>query len=506
MMECGMMVCEKCGTLLIDGKCPNCLGLENQKSKNRNMAIFAVILSVVSIGLLVGGFFALSSPMTIALQSISNWSSLLKKGLENDNSQLMENFSSRNQVQMDTRLLFEVNPMLSLGFEEFELKFTCADDRKNDRSKVNLQMLLGENGIGLDGILADHKLYLKIQDVLEQYHYLDMDFSSFFQPTDNVSYEKLIDIVFDNIKKNVDSGSFKKSKETISLGDRTKKTTKISYKVTTKKFAHVLIDILEDIKNDKDLMTMLEKTYAEGEESFSSQIELAIQELKTLEKQKDQPLFYYNIYYYGFNNIVMEEFADDDVAIQFYHYDRVNEFKVTDIASKMNYFTLKIEDKKDEKAISGFILTYPYQGTYTKKGTESSLKIELNLYGQSFIAELVHKEKDEKDSFESQDQFTLDMKADGTILEDIIKITTNVQYVFDQKVDVSGIEEAKPFEEMSVDDQAALLDAIESHPFISSIIQLFGNSDVDFGDSDLENDDFNWDLDDEDLDMDDFDL
>lgn len=497
------MFCEKCGAPLVEGKCPNCDVGENKKdskSKNRNMAIFAVILSVLSIGLLVGGFFALSSPKTIALQSISNWSGLLKKGVGNTNNLLGENLQSHSQIQLDGSLLLEVDPTLSLGFDKLELKFTHNEDQKSNKSKFNFQILLGEESIGLDGIFANDKMYFKMKDILDQYHYMDMEFVSLFQDTGDVDYEKLIDIVFDNLKESIDGDSFQKSKETLSLGDRTKKTTKISYKVTTKKLAEVLIHILEDIKNGKDFMTVLEKAYGSEEESFSSQIQTAISELKKLEKQKEEVLFYYNVYYYGFNNIVMEEFADDESAIQFYHYDQINELKVTDIASKTNYFTLKVVEGKDSSEISGFILTYPYHGTYQGTDKGDSLKVTIELDdGDALNMELASEIKNDKSALESQIRFILGGQLGGVDLAEAIKFTTTVRYTFDQKVDVSGIEEAKSFEEMSQEEQMAMLEALQNHPFIASILELFGDSDMDLNDSDFESADSDWDMNDFDM-------
>ncbi len=498
------MYCEKCGASLIDGKCPNCeKGKETPKKriKNRNMAIFAVILSVLSVGILVGSFFVLSSSKTIMFQSISNWNSLLKKSFTNEDNVLMEKIKSHDQVRLDESLSLTVDPSFDLGFEKASIKLGYNDDQKAKKSSFDLQLLLDENELSLDGFLANNKLYLKIKDILEKYYYLDVEYISFFKDTESLDYEKFIDIVFDSLKENVEEKDFKKSKETIYLGDNTKKTTKISYTVTSKKLYQVLINILKKVSNDKELLLSIAETNDLSESEMKNQLEQSIRVLEAESEKTNESLFDYNVYYYGFNNIVMEEIVADDTAIQYYHYDKTEELKIVDIPSKTNYFTMKTVEEKDSTSISGFIYTYEYQGTI--KETDNTLDMKINFDFEEegeLVLEVTGRIKDEKTLYQTQ----VDIKVSGNI-EDMdlgngILLSMMIQYTFDQNIDTTGIKDATSFEDMTEEEQLQIFDSIENHPFISPILDWFmtypDDEDMDMEGDYYDDEDHDWDFDD----------
>lgn len=487
------MYCEKCGTLLIDGKCPNC-NKDNEISKkrknNRNITIFAIVLSIVSIGVLVGGFFVLSGPKTIVLQSISNWSGLLKKGLQSENRTIFKEMSSWDRTQLEESVSLQVDPIFNLGFDKANFKLTYNVDNKEKKSNFNLGLLVGENSLDLDGFLANNKFYLKIKDILDKYYYLDMEYISLFEDSSELDSERLIDIIFENLKDSIDGKDCKKSKKSIALGDDTKKVTKISYKVTYQSIVQVVIDILEDIKNDKKLISDFSSLLEQTEDQTTSQMEVFILGLKSEQQKVDQFLFYYNVYYYGFNNIVMEELSDDEIAVQYYHYNQTEELKIVDIDSKTNYFTFKAIEETNNTKISGFILTYGYQGIYTNTDDKVSLKVTVDFGDkQTLTFEVNNDIKEQKDSYQSQINLKLNGSLGGMNFGNGIQLSLLTQYKIGQGVDTTVIEDATPIEEMTEEDQLQLLDKISKHPLISSITEVFNA----FIGRDSQLDDSGWD-------------
>ena len=494
------MNCNKCGSILVNGKCPMCEGVTElkKKGKNRNMAIFAIILSTISIGLLIGGFYILSSPKTIVLQSISNWSNLLKEGVSSKGSTFLEKITSHNQVQLNETISLKVDPMLDLGFENIDMKILYYDDFKTKKSNFNLQFLLDKNKLDLDYFLANDKMYFKVKDIFDKYYYMDMEYVSFIHNVNQVNSGKLIDIVFDALKKDVNDKDFKKSKETISLGDKTKKTTKISYAVTSKKLYQVVIDILTSIKKDNELISAMTRN-GQSESEIKTQIDELISILEIGNKEKETILFYYNVYYYGFNNIVMEEFDFDGTALQYCQYDNVDEFKILDLASKNSYFTMKMEEEKSETKISGFILTYPYQGSYEKKDNATTLKFNFDVGdGDTLTLDLTGKVVENSDSYQKQLDIKIGGTENGTDLGTVIGISVTTEYSFDQKIDTSVIDGATSFDAMTEEEQIQILESLENHPIISSVLDMFPIMG--------EEDDYELDLDDYDFDEDDFSL
>lgn len=497
------MYCSKCGGPLVDGKCPKCdsNSVDNSKKSNRSrMTIFAIILSVLSIGLLAGGFFVLSSPKTIVLQSISNWSGVLKESSNFEDDWLVQKIASEDKVGLKEELTLDLGTTFGMDFGKIGLTFDYNDDKKNKESNFLTKLQLGESSLDLDGMFTDNKFYAKVKDILEPYYYTQLEYASLFENTDSIDSEGLIDIVFDNFKKNIDESDFKKSKETISLGDTSKKTNKITYEVTSKRLSKVCIGILEDIKNDKELM----KSLTEVDEEISNTIDNALKELRELEKKEDEVLFDYNVYYYGFNNIVMEEIVDDEEAIQYYHYNNVHEFKIVDVASKTNYFTLKTEEQKDKSVrISGFIVTYKYTGTYKADENKKSLSLALDLGDNQKISfDITGDIKKSEDSYQSVGEITIAGNYGGVDFSDGIKLTSKLTYTFGKDVVIEDIENAKAFEEMTEEEMLVVLEKVQNHPIIKPIYDLFmlyGSMDQDSNyDSDY---DFDMDYDDSDGDF-----
>lgn len=470
------MYCEKCGALLENGKCPNCDQLivsQKEKSSNRGMTVFAIVLSVLSIGLLLGGFYVLSSPKTIVLQSVSNWSGFFKNGFQDSRSDSLKKLLSSDNVQLDESIELELDPTFGFGFDKISLDFLYNDNKEDQESNFKTKFSIGEDALDLDGILKDNKLYVQVKDIFTKYYFLDTEYFSYFEEADTSDLDKLVDIVFDNIKENIKSGDFTKSKETIHLGEKTKKTTKISYEVTSHRLATVVIDILEDIKNDQDLMNALSESSVEGND-FLNQIEELTNLLKTVLNQKDTTLFYYNVYYYGFNNIVMEEIADSETSIRYMHYQDVNEFKILDIMSGVNYFSLKLEDLKNETSISGFILTYPYSGSYTKSNQEKSLKLSLDFGGsQKINLEMTENEKTENDCYQVDGRFVITGNGDLFDLGKGITISTSVTVRSTDKVDINVPIDATNFNEMTDEEMMVVLDSLRNHPLTGPIITFF---------------------------------
>lgn len=485
------MYCSKCGGPLVDGKCPKCdlnPVVEKKKSSRNHMTVFAIILSVLSIGLLAVGFFALSSPKTIVLQSISNWSGLLKESSNVEDDWLVQKIASSDKVGVKEELSLDLGDSFQLDFGKIGVALDYNDDKKNKESNFQAKLKIGENSLDLDGFLTDNKIYTKIKDILEPYYYTQFEYVSLFENSDSIDSEKLVDIVFDNFKESINDKDFKKSKETISLGDNSKKVNKISYEVTSKKLSKVCLDILEDIKNDKDLM----KSFTEVDEEFATSIDEVIKELKKVEKEKDEVLFYYNVYYYGFNNIVMEELSDTKEAIQYYHYDNVHEIKIANIESNTNFFTLKTEEQKDKSVkISGFIVTYKYTGTYKKEEDKKSLSLTLELDGQQEITfDVTSNIKKSEDNYQSAGEIVITGKSGGADLGEEIKLSSNTTYTFGKDVVIPDIETAKPFEKITEEEMSVILEKLQSHPIIKPIYDLFlvyGSMDQD-GDIDFDSD------------------
>lgn len=496
------MFCEKCGAVLVDGKCSSCGVLSSQikpkKPKKSNMLIFAIVLSVVSVGLLVGGFVILTSPKTIMLQSISSWSSSFKDVLVKSNdSPLMKKIATNDKRGLSGKMDIEINPSLGLDIDSISLDFSYNDDKKAKESNIALIASLGEQElVNLTSVLANNNIYINIKDIFDKYYYMEQEYISLIETSGTEIEEKLIDIVFNSFENNFSKEDIKKSKETITLGEKSKDVTKISYDVTSKNLGKVVLEILENVKKDTEIVEFFAELSEMDKKEIIDGIDEMIDDIK--EDTEDEYLFTYNVYYYGLNNIVMEEIGDDEVVIQYYHYDNTKEFKVVEVDSKTNLLVVKVEGKEGKYDISGFLVTYAFSGSYSKNANKASLDLTVELEDkQKFTINMTGEDRENKDSFENKGEISLSVTSNGVSVDDVITIATDLSYTFGKKVDTTGIENATAIDEMTEDEMNAIMLKLEQHPLYSLLESLYGFDEPEL-DYDYDyDDDYDYDYDDD---------
>ena len=108
------------------------------KKQNCKITVFACLLSVISIGLLVFGFMAVSSNKVIMLQSISNLNNKLDPFLEN-NKVLLDKLANSKDVGLRTNIDVDVNELVAQD-ASFSINFDYLENRDDQKSKLNLEV------------------------------------------------------------------------------------------------------------------------------------------------------------------------------------------------------------------------------------------------------------------------------------------------------------------------------------------------------------------------------
>lgn len=491
------MICEKCGTPLLNGKCPRCdqETIPSKKKKNYGMTIFAIMLSLISLGLLAGGFYIFTSPKTIVLQSITDWNSALKEATST-NSMLSKKIEDSDKVGVDFIYQIKFNSQLGFGLEDMNAHLFYNTNRKEELTQFFLDTSIGEeNFLTLDTILKENTVYIQLKDIMDPYYFTSVP-SSLSKGTSLSSLSvdetnQLIDIVTDDIRKMIQSEDLEKSTVNLNLGDQKKKTTKLTYHVTKQKLYQLLTSILEDVKKEDSLLTTFAEISNVKKDDFVKEIDQRIQSLK--EDSKDSELFDYHVYYYGFNNIVMEEVTYQDLDIQYYKYANTKEIKIFDRVSQTNYFTFQSVKEKKQYKISGYLATYSYEGTYVEKEDNPSLNLEIHL-NDTMTLMLFYSNQILNDN-EQEITMTIGFKTPEIEMKKALELQGKIKYVFDESIDDSVLEGAVDLNDMTLEERNLIMERIQQNPFLSMLFSSlgFGNTVLDSGIDTGIDDDFLYD-------------
>ena len=474
------MKCSECGYDLKeeDKKCPRC-GTEvnssgNQKTvkKNHNIMILAIVLSAVSIVLVAIGFQKFSSPKTVMLQSVSNFAGNMKEALEELESSFMVQMKNQDKVKLDGTLELEVDPSLETGIDNLTMDFGYAEDSSKQNSIIDLSVLTGENALfDLDMIMADNKLYFDLKEITETYYYTDFDYISLFEDVATIDYSKLIDIVKDNFTERIEQDKIEKSKEKIKLGDKEKNTTKLSYKITNKMINDVLSGILEDIKNDKDLLENLAKMSGVTTEEFTASIDEALNGMKDIE---GETYFYYHVYYYGFNNIVMDEITDGSISIQYYHYDQTEEVIVMSEGQEMFY--VQMVENKDKVDIDGNLVGYTFSGSYQEQDDEIIVDLTIDVGSDQLTLSLISSQEESNKEFHSTAEIKITGHLQGVDLGEGMTVRCDLVYTLGEEVQIPDLSGVKDVNLMTEEEMNTIITNIQNHPFLSMVYESMMNS------------------------------
>lgn len=430
--------------------------MDSQKelTKKKTVTVLAILLSVVSIVLLGYGFYVFSNSKTVLLQSVSKFTNNIKEVIGESNNNFLQSILTEDKIKVSSDISIYMNEE-ELG----SLQLTYLENRKDEQSALDLTLSQSkEELLEANAILANNNIYVKVKDIID-YYYTECPYVSMFEDVPVEDYQKVIDLFYESVKEELKEKDIVKSKETIKLGEKDKKVTKLSYKITTKMITNILSNTMDKILKDESLVSSLAKTFLVEEQELKDSFQTAKNELKEIEEDS----LYYNVYYYGFNNIVLYELTDSKTSIKMYSYD--NRYEIIFTEENQELFTLKMVKDKDKYDISGKVDSYTYTGTLVMDDNHFSLDFNTTIQGMIINIKL-EEEIQEKDNYQIDTKLEVDMM--GTNIEAKIKTI----YEKGKNVDLTGIENAKDFNDITDSDIETIFTNIENHPFLSSIYQL----------------------------------
>ena len=265
---------------------------ELNKKQNRKVTIFAIILSIISIGLLVIGFLLVSSDKVVMLQSISNLSNKFENVF--DNNGLLDKMATAKDIGVKTTL------NLTSDYANANLVVNYLENKDDKKSSFDIDFSMNDqNLLGLDGALANNNIYFYIDNVTPNYYHTALEYFTVLSSLEEKDYDKVLTLLKETVTDYIDNDEIEKEKVEISYNGKDKKVNKLSYAVTNKAIIDIITNFINSLKKDKDLLANISEYIGITSEEMVTVIDNFVKELTNTEVETG---LYYNVYYYGFNN------------------------------------------------------------------------------------------------------------------------------------------------------------------------------------------------------------
>ena len=167
--------------------------------------------------------------------------------------------------------------------------------------KIYLNLVLSDNekNADIDMLFKDNKMYFTVKDMLEKY-YIYEDYGSAL-PSESIpslNYEKLGKIFKDNFTEAIESKRIEVSNSDKIIKDVEYSTKKYLYTFTGTDAYNMLVNVVKDIKDDKELYDQLKSMIkVNGAMDFDALLEQGIKELEELKDINE--LLSYTVYLKG---------------------------------------------------------------------------------------------------------------------------------------------------------------------------------------------------------------
>lgn len=374
-----------------------------EKKQARRITIFAIILSVLAIGILVFGFILVSSDKVVMLQSMSNLYNKSTKQIEN-NAQLLDKMAKSDNIGI------KLNYKSSADSGKLNYLENHSD------KKTSLAFTMVENDIPtLDGnfVLEKDKLFMFLTGITPTYYSMDMEYNYYLKMMSSNDILDVMDLFKEAISSSVSNKDITKEKVTINYNDKDKKVTKLTYKVTNKELKQILNEFYDNFKKDDELVNSVADFAGVKKAELLAALAITIGKLP----EDETLLMNYSTYYYGFNKIVEYDFdiPSNKYVIKY----KTEKDKDTVEVNVEGFSVLKVEkDKKDVYTFSG-ILEQPFNGSYDGKTFKYNIGDEETIIN-------IKKESDFKYSYVLK---TLKSK------QEVVNATFDIELYFDEKIE-----------------------------------------------------------------------
>lgn len=293
----------------------------NNNKQNHKVTIFAILLSMLSLGVLIIGFIIVSSDKVVMLQSISNLYNRISGSFE-DEFVLVNKISNSKECGINTKNI------ITIGKDSYNLNVNYLENRFDNKSRLDFTISYLENIFSSSYVIDNNILYTFIENVTDDYYYVpdqNYNYISFLKNLSQTDYEKILALLKEEINNMISNDKIRKEKINIKYSDTSKKVTKLTYNMTKDDVKSIINTLIKEVKKDKSLTKNILNLLDTDASKFKSYLDEYFTKIDNNDKEY---VYSYSTYYYGFNKIVKYDFYShlDDLLISYL--DQKNDGKV----------------------------------------------------------------------------------------------------------------------------------------------------------------------------------
>lgn len=435
------------------------------KKQNHKLTLFALFLSLVSIGVLVFGFLLVSSNKVILLQSVSNIYNKINV-FQNNEIKLLDKISESKDIGIKTEISFKMKD------EILKVDFNYLENKNDNKSRLDLIVnYLDEELLNGNTILQDNKVYFFLKGITENYYYTDYGYQAFLKSLTSDEYNKLLEFFKDSVDEIVKNDDIKKDKVTVKYNGKDKKVNKLTYKLRNKDINKMINNFTKLLKSDKKLY----KNIASYLEISVDDLDKQIEQLNSFHKNdEDKVMLEYDVYYFGFNKIFRYDLKHIPSNITLSYQENTGEDIIKLISNDKEMISLVVKNNKENYDYELNIASIFEDKIYTITGKYSNNNLTVNYDGNNININSTTLEKDggytTTSSIVLADDVTLDM------------VNT---YYFDQKVKFNG-KNSVDINDITPEDYELMINNFKESKLyeiftsFEDILGMFGIKDIEF--------------------------
>ena len=410
---------------------------EKREKQNHKVTLFAILLSVISLGVLVFGFTIVSSDKVVMLQSLSNLYNKANLIFEDDLI-LLDKIASTDKVGINSK------NTLTVGDDQYNLNLNYLENASDKLSTLNMSLLHDEDSLSTSLVFDKEHRYFSIKDITPDYYYYEEEnysYNNVFRSLSSNDYDKVLSLLKEVVDNQIDNSKIKKEKVVINYDGKDKKVNKLTYEIDYNELKTIVTKFVANILKDKELYNNISNVL-NGKDGLRKYLDEYLDNFKDINGN----ILSYSTYYYGFNKIVQYEFHSnvDNITINYKEGKTNDDIRITkDEDTLLNINIYKATNKYTFNGnLSYFIkesnlndtwlfdlLSNNFSGTYNNKNLELNIETEtplrINFSFTNGVLDGVYK-------------YNTNLKVMTKVDEEekeMFNLVSEIEFIFDKKID-----------------------------------------------------------------------
>lgn len=386
--------------------------MKNNSTKKR-LLVMSIIMFLVSVGLIVAGLHIVSLPKNIILADINNLFTNVSNYVDEENP--VSNFIKENKnLNLLSKLEITNENISLLPFNKLDLNLELNENRKKEITK--LLATINKDGIGTANVksyLANNNIYVGIEGITETLLSTELEFQSLLEKTtiNEEDYKLMMNAIKETLIENTKDDEITKEPAAIE-GSEDVSFTKLSYAVKKSNIYTYMSKFFEKVNNNKELNKVICNNFQIEEKDSAKTYDEIIKSIESY-KDNDEVILFYNVYYSGFNKVVMSEIDLVSYKLSYFRNENRKTINLYSSETENNLFSLTSKDKELNGYISDIITI---TGNYDKNEFNLNLEMETEDGQKESVSTTIKTETTVKEeSLETTQNIKIDISTPNTL-------------------------------------------------------------------------------------------